>query len=298
MDAIAAMKISANRAVVASLTSGIISPQNIPLIVIVAAIIFLTEFLSRKKISNFHIFLSFITSVILLSCSFYLPSVGKSAEGPSILAYTVLMIQFATAMVVAFSKRPDIGRISGGIICVVAVLTLAGFLCTFAKVETFPTGSNSDAVVVLGASVWGKHTPSPILRGRLEEAVSIFNSGHAKKIVVTGGTKRFDTVESEVQAWYLRQRGVPDSSIISDRSTYSTCEQTEYVKRVLIDSLSMKNIVIVTDNWHLPRVLLMCRLEGAKVYGAASSYRMFFAKEIYSRLRESAALQAFILFGA
>lgn len=298
VDVIATLKIAASRAIVENLLTGVASPQNIPLFAIVIIVVLLAEIFSTKKISDFFSLLFFITSVIFLVCSFYLPPVGESAEEPSVLAYAALMVQFSSVIVITSSKQPNIGKVMLGIIFVVVIFTSAGFIYTFSSGNTFPAGLNSDAVVVLGASVWGKHTPSPVLRGRLEKAISIFKSGAAKKIVATGGTKRFDTIESEVQAWYLKESGVPDSAIITEHETFCTCEQAEYIKRVLIDSLHKKNIVIVTDNWHLPRALLMCRWEGTKVYGVASVHRLLFAKEIYSRLRESAAIQVFILFGA
>ncbi len=298
MDVVATLRIAASRANVENLPNGISSPQNVPLIATVVVAILLIEFFSKNKVSGFHTLLFLITSAMLLLCSFYLPPVGESAEAPSVLAYAALMVQFSSAVVIAFSKQPDIKKVAAGVVLAMAIFTSAGFIYTFSNKDNFPTGSKSDAAVVLGASVWGKHKPSPILRGRLEEAIVIFKSGRATRIVATGGTKRFDTIESEVQAWYLRESGIPDSAIITEHGTFCTCEQADYIKRVLLDSLGMRNIVIVTDAWHLPRALLMCRWEGAEVYGAASGYRMFYAKEIYSRFRESAAIQVFILFGA
>jgi len=301
MDVVAALKISANRAVAGNLQGGITSAQNLPLAAVIAAVIFLAEVLSRKKISNLLVAFFFLTAMIFLACSFYLPPAGEASGEPSVLAYAAVMIQFSSIAVISFTKRPNIGKILAGIVFIAGVFTFAGFIYTFTNGETFRPGMKSDAAVVLGASVWGKYKPSPILRGRLETAINIFNSGQAKKIIVTGGTKRFDTIESEVQAWYLRQRGIPDSSIVAEHNTFCTSEQAEYIKDVLVDSLGMKNIVVVTDNWHLPRVLLMCSWEGvtqAGIYGAASSYRLFAANEFYSRLRESAAIQVFLLFGA
>jgi vancomycin permeability regulator SanA len=298
IDVVAALKIAASRAIVENLPNGIASPQNIPLAAIVIVVILLAEFSFQNKISRFHILVFLSTSIVFLLSSFYIPPVGESAEEPSVFAYAALMIQLSGSIVIAFSKKPDLGKIFAAIVLVVGIFTAAGFVYTFSNGDTFPASLNSDAVVVLGASVWGKHKPSPVLRGRLDAAIKIFDAGRVKKIVATGGTKRFDTIESEVQAWYLRQNGIPDSAIITEHNTFCTCEQAEYIKKILIDSLGMKNIVVVTDSWHLPRALLMCRWENAKVYGSQSNYRMDFAKGIYSRLRESAATQVFILFGA
>ena len=156
----------------------------------------------------------------------------------------------------------------------------------------------SDAAVVLGTAIWGKYDPGPLLQTRLDTAIGLFNSDRTRKIVVTGGTRRYDAFESQVSAWYLLQRGIPQSEIIAERGTFCTCEQAEYIKRVLVDSLGMKNIVVITDSWHLPRAMMMCKWEGQEAYGEASRTKLDLKEEIYNRLRESAGIQVFLLFGA
>ncbi|MFZ1080803.1 MAG: YdcF family protein [Candidatus Kryptoniota bacterium] len=298
-DVIAALIIFANRAAVEYLPNGMASPQNLPLAVLVLVIIFLAEFSPLRKNSNSQLPLFLVSAALLLICSFYLPPVSESATGePSVLAYAALMAQLSIVIVAAFTRPPTFRKTVILFVSLSVVSALVGFIYTFSNGETFPGNSKADAAVVLGASVWGKHKPSPILRGRLDEAIDIFKSGRAKKIVVTGGTKRFGTVESEVQAWYLKENGVPDSDIMAEQNTFCTSEQAIFIERVLMDSLDMKNLVIVTDDWHLPRALLMCRWEGAKVMGIASDYKMLLPNELYFRARESAAILAFLLFGS
>ena len=299
VDVIAVLIIFANRATAEYLPNGIASPQNLPLAVVAIIVIFLAEVSSLKKISNFQLPLFLLCAALLLFCSFYLPPVSESGtEVPAVLAYAALMVQLSTVVVAAFSELPTLGKSFSFFIFLSAACTLVGFIYTFSNDETFQGNSKVDAAVVLGASVWGKHKPSPVLRGRLDEAIEIFKSGRVKKIVVTGGTKRFGTVESEVQAWYLAENGISGSDIIAEHNTFCTSEQAIFVKRVLMDLLDMKKLVIVTDDWHLPRALLMCRWDGAKVVGTASAYKMLIPNELYSRVRESAAIQVFLLFGA
>ncbi|MGO9481335.1 MAG: YdcF family protein [Candidatus Kryptoniota bacterium] len=299
LDVIAALIIFENRAVDDYLSHGIISAQNLPLAVVVMMVIFLAEVSSLKRISNFQLLLFLLCAALLLFCSFYLPPVSESATGePSVLAYGALMAELSIVIMAAFSKSPTFGKTLALFIFSSAVCGLVGFAYTFSNEETFHENSKADAAVVLGASVWGKHKPSPILRGRLDEALDIFKSGRVKKVVVTGGTRRFGTVESEVQAWYLEEQGIPDSDVIAEENTFCTSEQAIYVKEVLMDSLGMKKLVLVSDDWHLPRALLMCRWEGAEVMGMASGYKMLLPKELYFRARESAAILAFLLFGS
>ena len=302
LDIIAAVVIFANRAAADYLPSGVTSPQNFPLAVMMAIIIFLVEFQFRKKASKFALVAFLISVFLLLLCVPYLPPVSETAtEEPSAFAYALLMAQLSTVIVVSFSRFPTVWKTASFFIFLCAAFTLAGFIYTFSNQATFHKDSKADAAVVLGASVWGRHTPSPILRGRLEKAIEIFKSGDSKKLVATGGTKRFGTVESEVQAWYLRQNGVPDSDIIVEHGTFCTSEQAIFIKRILIDSLNLKNIVIVTDSWHLPRAMLMCHWQDIprdRISGIASNYKMSSLNEIYFRVRESVAIEAFILFGA
>ncbi|MCL5267805.1 MAG: YdcF family protein [Bacteroidetes bacterium] len=297
LDAVAALKILANRASAEHLKDGLISPQNLPLALVILVIVLLLELASKRFRKPRAYFLAFLGLIFFL-CSLYIYPQNRFKDESSILGYGVLILQFSAAGVTVFFKSAGLGRILGVTVFVFVVLSIIGFAYTFSNAETYDGHSKVDAAVVLGASVWGKDKPSPLLRGRLNTAMKLFKSGIAKKIVVTGGTKRFGTIESEVEASYLRENGVKDSHIIRDRRSLSTPEQVDFVKNVLIDSLKMKKIVIVTDRWHLPRVLLMCRWQNARVKGMASDYRMFLPSDIYYRMRESAALQVYLLFGA
>ncbi len=296
-DIAAALKIFADRAWAENLKNGLMSPQNLPLAAVVFVIVLLVE-LAYKKFRKSRAYLLTSLGIIFLLCSLYIYPQNRFKDEASILGYGVLLVQVSTVWVTLFFRRGGIGRILSVALFVFVVLSIVGFAYTFSDAETYNGHSKVDAVVVLGASVWGKDKPSPLLRGRLNAALKLFKSGFAKKIVVTGGTKRFGTVESEVEASYLREKGVRDSDIIRDRRSMSTPEQVNFVKDILIDSLGMKKIVIVTDKWHLPRVLLMCRWQDARVKGMASGYRMFLPSEVYYRIRESAALQVYLLFGA
>ncbi len=297
LDAAAALKIFSDRASAEHLKGGLVSPQNLPLGLSVLIIVMLIE-LGFRKFGKFRISFLFLLAFLFLLSSLYIYHQGNFRDEAAILGYGALLFQLSTAIVTTSSRRAGAARIFSTTLIVFIALSVIGFLYTFLDTESYNGHSKMDAAVVLGASVWGKDRPSPLLRGRLDRAMKLFKKGLARKIVVTGGTRRFGTVESEVEAAYLRENGISGRDIIKDRSTLSTPDQVDYVKNVLIDSLHLKKIVIVSDNWHLPRVLLMCRWQDARVKGMASGYRMFLPSEIYYRMRESAALQVYLMFGA
>ena len=296
LSVIAMLKIFVHRAVAESAIDGIISPHNVPLAALVLISILLAE-LSSKRFTNARIFLFALFAAVFFICSLYLSPESNLKDEASVVSYAALLLLLSTTIVTAVSKRAGFGRILSTSFFIFVGCTFLGFIYTFSGAETMNRHSKVDAAVVLGASVWGKQKPSPLLRGRLDSAIRLFKSGRTNKIVVTGGTKRFGTVESEVEAAYLSENGIPNSGILKEYSTLSTADQARFVKNVLIDSLRMKRIVIVSDNWHLPRVLLMCRWDNANVKGMASDYRMTMLGELYYRVRESAALQVYLLFG-
>lgn len=296
LNAVAALKILASRSEVERLDGGMFSPQNLLLALVVFAIILLAE-TSSRKFTPFKSFFLFTLGLLFLLSSFYLYPQNNLKDQASVLAYGVVLLEFSTVSVNAFSKHRGLGREVEVAFLIFIGLSAIGFAYTFTDASTYKGATKVDAAVVLGASVWGRYKPSPLLRGRLDAAIRLFRRGLAGKIVVTGGTRRFGTTESEVEASYLRENGVGRSDIISDNRSLSTPEQVDFVKSVLLDSLRMKKIVIVSDGWHLPRVLLMCRWQGARVQGMASNYKMLLAGQVYYRLRESAALQVYLFFG-
>lgn len=275
LELIASLKIIVQRTIAQDPGSGLLTFRNLPLGAVVV-----------------------ISSIVFLVCSFYLPPKGHSHELAITFAYLALVALFSTALVLAFSRNAGVERVFAVSFAVAASAMIACFLNTFSHYHEFRGRHEADVAVVLGAGVLGPHTPSPDLKGRLEAAAELYRKGEVKKIAVTGGTRCFHTYESEIGAWYLNSIGIPDSAIITEEKTQNTIEQIIYVKRYLIGKLKMKNVVIVSDNWHLPRALLMCKWLNVKAKGYASGFKMGLRAELFWRLRESAGLQAYILFGA
>src|SRR5919107_5123426 len=82
----------------------------------------------------------------------------------------------------------------------------------------------ADAIVVLGAAQY-EGRPSPVLRARLDHAVSLWNRGLAPRLIVTGGRGVGDTTsEAAVGMRYLVQHGVPADSIWMDTEGLTTSQ--------------------------------------------------------------------------
>lgn len=294
---IAMFKIFAKRAIVHDSETGILTFRNIPLgAVVVFSVAFLEVF--RRRLAMFPYLLVVAASFAFLFTSFYLPPKGHADEFATVIAYLAVLFMLSTAIAASFSSSVRVGSVLILLVLISGAAIIAGFINTSSRRDRFEGKSEFDAGVVLGSSVIGPRTPSPDLKGRLDAAAELYEKGKVREIAVTGGTRRFGTYESEIGARYLRNIGIPASSIITEDKTENTIEQVVYAKRYLIGRMKMKRIVIVSDGWHLPRALLMCKWLNVKAKGFASRYRMSFQAELFSRFRESAGLQAYMLFGA
>ncbi len=295
--AVASLKIILERGTIQDFGSALTSARNFPLGAATLTSIVLLE-LFRRKLSTLALVLVAISGLVYFFSSLYLPLMNNASESASFLTYVSIVSLLSISLVVALGKNPGIGRISVAFFSIALLGMIVGFAYTFSDINEFRGNTVADAAVVLGGAVWGPHTPSPDLKGRLDAAAELYKKGEVKKIAVTGGTRRFKTFESEIGAWYLCSRGIPASKILTEHSTLNTSEQILYVKDVLMDSLKMRNIVIVSDAWHLPRAMLMSKWENIKVKSYASRYKMSAQAELFWRMRESAGLQIYMLFGA
>lgn len=71
----------------------------------------------------------------------------------------------------------------------------------------------ADAAIVLGAAVWGEK-PSPVFRGRIDHAISLYKSNIVSKIIFTGGKDEGDKYpESYVAKMYALENGVEERDI-------------------------------------------------------------------------------------
>ena len=100
------------------------------------------------------------------------------------------------------------------------------------------------AIVVLGAAQY-RGRPSPVLRARLDHAVSLYRRGIAPRVVLTGGTAEGDTAsEAAVSRVYALRAGVPDSAILMENEGRTTGQSLSHVAR-LLKARRLDTVVVV-----------------------------------------------------
>lgn len=136
----------------------------------------------------------------------------------------------------------------------------------------------ADAIVVLGASVYGDGTPSDILADRLEVAADLYAAGAASTIIASGDNGEDHYNESDSMKSYLVKLGVPENKIEVDPEgydTYSSIYRARY-------EYGAEKMVIVSQAYHLYRALMISDLLGANSFGVAADKGAYDDQAMYS----------------
>ncbi len=147
------------------------------------------------------------------------------------------------------------------------------------------------AAVVFGAGLTRAGTPTAVLRDRVDTAAALYFAGKVEKILMSGDNRFVYYNEPQAMKDYALTLGVPESAIVLDyagRSTYDTCYRAGRIFR-------LREILLVTQNFHLPRALYICQQLGLDAVGVIADRRLYRTRSIvYWSLREfPATLAAF-----
>ncbi len=152
-------------------------------------------------------------------------------------------------------------------------------IVTLEKVE------NAPVAIVLGALVYNDHGAlSPVLADRVETAISLYQVGKVKALLMSGdhGEDGYDEVNS--MKAYAEKRGVPGRHIFLDHAGFSTYETMARA----VSIFQVSKAVIVTNAFHLERSVFVARALGIDAQGTPARERVYL-DEGYNQLREFAA---------
>lgn len=163
--------------------------------------------------------------------------------------------------------------------------SLAGWAGTFSEAEVPP----QRVAIVFGAGLTRSGEATAVLRDRIETAVRLYFSGKAQKLLLSGDNSTMEYNEPAAMRAYALSLGVPDQDITLDfagRRTYDTCYRARAI-------FGVRQAVLVTQSFHLPRALYLCQALGVQAVGvAAQNIRYRRASLVYWNLREWAASMA------
>jgi SanA protein len=158
-----------------------------------------------------------------------------------------------------------------------SILVAAGLLAVFIprlitalygwpRTVTIQGAPHKPVAIVFGAGLWRDGSPTPVLRDRVDAAAQLYFDHKVEKILMSGDNRFLYYNEPGAMHDYAISRGVPEDAIVLDyagRRTYDTCYRAR-------DIFGVREAILVTQGFHLPRALYTCNMLGIKAVGVAA----------------------------
>ena len=145
----------------------------------------------------------------------------------------------------------------------------------------------SQVALVFGAGLRRDGSPTAILRDRVQSAVQLYNQGKVIKLLMSGDNSNLDYNEPGAMREYAISLGVAPEDIVLDyagRRTYDSCYRAKHI-------FGIKSAILVTQPFHLPRAIYLCRGIGIEATGyPAENIQYRKSSHLYWNIREIPAM--------
>ncbi|MFG1924955.1 vancomycin high temperature exclusion protein [Cryptosporangium sp. NPDC048952] len=156
---------------------------------------------------------------------------------------------------------------------VVGVVTIALLACAAGLAWEWSASSghrlaaeeapDAPVAIVFGTELDPNGTPKPMLANRLETAAELYRAGKVRALLVSGDGEGNSGDEVTSMTRYLTRHGVPAAKIVADPhglDSYDTCVRAR-------DVYGVERALLVTQGFHLPRAVALCRHVGVDADG-------------------------------
>ncbi len=128
-----------------------------------------------------------------------------------------------------------------------------------------------ETVMILGASVRQNKIMSNMLKDRANTAIEIYTTNKAEAILISRDGKEKNYNEVEVVKNYLLEQGIPKEKILLDYFGFDTYDSLYRAR----DVFGIKNIIISTQDFHLPRAIFIAQSLGLQAYGITADKQKY-----------------------
>jgi uncharacterized SAM-binding protein YcdF (DUF218 family) len=119
-----------------------------------------------------------------------------------------------------------------------------------------------DYVIVFGAGVRPDGRPSPVLRHRIEGALTFGRGRDGTMFLATGGKGRHGPPEAQVIREGLIDGGADPASILTECEARDTLESVRLCDRILRERGDCRRVIVCTSTYHQRRCALLLRILG------------------------------------
>lgn len=176
------------------------------------------------------------------------------------------------------------------LILLICAWLINAYVVVKGKARTYPTPEAApavEAVIVPGASVYRSGRLSPVLRQRMEGALRYLALHPGTRLILSGHAIPHGYSETTAMAEFARANSVPEKDIMLDdrgRSTYVTLLNFRRAS-------PLRRILIVSQDYHLPRALYIAEAMGFEASGlvvneAPNTEGSMPPREYFTRLKD------------
>lgn len=139
----------------------------------------------------------------------------------------------------------------------------------------------TEAILVLGASVYADGRLSDMLKDRADTAIEFYQAKKSDKILASGDHGELKYDETNAMKKYLLLKDIPPKDVFLDYAGFDTYDSVYRAKEIY----QIKTLAVATQNFHLPRAIYIGKALGLEVYGLGSDTHKYGGIE-YNYLRE------------
>ncbi len=180
---------------------------------------------------------------------------------------------------------PFLGRLLAflfGIASIVIGVATVAFTCftvTGLIVQVPHRRRTYSRIVVLGAGLADGRKVTPLLAGRVDAGIAAWRKNPGSLLVMSGGQGPDEEVpEACAMRDYAMSQGVPAVAILTEEASRNTEENIANSAAIVgRDAASAGRALVVTDDYHVLRALLLARNLGFACDGCGSHVRLYFS---------------------
>ncbi|MBU0437738.1 YdcF family protein [Staphylococcus succinus] len=197
-----------------------------------------------------------------------------------LLLVSIIIFIISTNIIANYSNVRELGIISTGlsIVYLYFLIHILTFINTY-FLQKLPILKKPDFIIVLGSGLVGDKVP-PLLASRINKGIELYNkykNVKEVKMIFSGGQGEDESIpEGRAMANYARDKGVPNNQIIEETESKTTYENLLYSKKKMEKLLKNYNCIVVTNNFHVLRAVLIAKKMGIKIYGVGSNTKFYF----------------------
>lgn len=138
--------------------------------------------------------------------------------------------------------------------------------------------------LVLGALVYKDGSLSEIVKDRLDTAIELYEAEKVSKILLSGDHGRYVYDEVNAMKDYVLKKGIVKEDVFLDHAGFDTFDSLYRAREIF----QIKDLIIVTQEFHLPRALYLANHLDIKAVGMVADKHQYLAAK-YNAFRESLA---------